>query len=118
MLGDRCARKNSRQYNSIYNVYWLLSQFKFVQSLTQLLPSNLEVALYLRAKLTCTAQKHRCIFTEVEYIEFYITLDGGITIPPCTGGLFRGQIVLTPGILSDLSLLCANIDVYLQRLNT
>ena len=37
------SRKNSRRHNSIYNIYWLLTRFKFVRLLTQLFPSNLEV---------------------------------------------------------------------------
>ena len=36
-------RQNSRRHNSIYNIYWLLTRFKFVRLLTQLFPSNLEV---------------------------------------------------------------------------
>ena len=31
LLGDRFPRKNSRRHNSIYNIYWLLTRFKFVQ---------------------------------------------------------------------------------------
>ena len=48
LLGDRFARKNSRQHNSIYNVLLVTVTIQFVQSLTQLLPSNLEV------HFTCT----------------------------------------------------------------
>ena len=43
MLGGWFPRKNSRRHNSFYNIYWFLTQFKFVQLLTQLLPSNLEL---------------------------------------------------------------------------
>ena len=43
VLGDWFSRKNSRGHNSVYNIYWLLKRFKFVQWLTWLFPSNLEV---------------------------------------------------------------------------
>ena len=45
LLGDWFPRKNSRRHNSIYNIYWLLTRFKFVRLLAQLFPSNLEVHL-------------------------------------------------------------------------
>ena len=43
LLGDPFAPKNLRRHNSIYNMYWLLTRFKFVRLLTQLFHSNLEV---------------------------------------------------------------------------
>ena len=43
LLGDWLPRKNSRWHNSIYNIYWLLTRFKFDWLLTQLFSSNLEV---------------------------------------------------------------------------
>ena len=45
LLGDRFPQKNSRRHNGIYNIYWLLTRFKFVRLLTQVLPSNLQVQL-------------------------------------------------------------------------
>ena len=47
LLVDRFPQKNSRRHNSIYNIYWLLTRFKFVWLLTQLFPSNLEVNFYI-----------------------------------------------------------------------
>ena len=54
LLGDWFARKNSRRLNSIYNVYWLLTRFRFVQLPTQLFPSNLEV--HFTSTLSWTAR--------------------------------------------------------------
>ena len=43
LLGNRFPRENARRHKGIYNIYWLLTRLKFVQLLTQLFPSNLEV---------------------------------------------------------------------------
>ena len=48
LLGDWFTRKNSRRHNSIYNIYWLLTRFKFVRLLTQLYKSSNLYPTYLK----------------------------------------------------------------------
>ena len=47
MLGDQFPRKNSRQHNSIYNIYWLLTDTIQVRTITNsIVPFQFGSALY------------------------------------------------------------------------
>ena len=73
VLGDWFPRKSSRRHNIIYNIYWLLTRFKFIRY-TQTINFLLLFYYAIRQRFLITK------FIKDKYIEFYFTLDDRITL--------------------------------------
>ena len=75
----------------VFTVFIFTDMFQVCTITTYIIPLHTGGALFLRVP---SKEDHRGLYL----------LDDGITIPPFTGGLFRGQIVLTPGIKTHVFL--------------